>query len=163
MQEILNAQKVLVCEDQADVFKRIAHALDRRGAIAVRLPGLPALMHDDLDRRCLVVVSAAAVHPDDAALVLQRTHGRPVVWIAQAPGPPAWITPQQPAHLLPFNFSGNQLCCLLTRLAHKLDAQAAPPVRRVHAEGQAGVNLLACTGRPSRINLSRSGENAARL
>ena len=162
MQEILNAQKVLVCEGRADVFKRIAQALDKRGATAVRLAGLPVLMQGKLDARCLIVVSTSAVHADDAALVLQRTRGRPVVWIAQAPDAPTWLTPQQPAHLLPFNFSTDQLCCLLTRLAHKLAVQPAPPARRGRTKGMAGVNLLACAGKP-RQTMSTHNEQAAGL
>ncbi len=126
MQKILNGLEVLACEGRVDLLKRLSHALYPTGASVLRAEGLPVLMQDELEWQCLRVIGISAVHTDDAALVVQRTWGRPVLWIADEPGLPARVMPQ-PAHLLPFDFSTVQLCSLLARLAQKVRMQQTFP------------------------------------
>ncbi|WP_421955398.1 hypothetical protein [Polaromonas sp.] len=124
MHKLLSGLEVLVCEGRADLLKRLSHALYPTGASVLRAGGLPVLMQDELEWQCLRVIAVSAVHTDDAALVVQRTWGRPVVWIADAPDVPAHVMPQ-PAQLLPFDFSAVQLRSLLARLAQKVRMQQA--------------------------------------
>jgi hypothetical protein len=165
MHKTLNGLDVLVCEGRADIFDRIARALEQTGARAIRAEGLPVLMQEGLDRHCLAVASVSAVHIDDNVLVVRRTRGRPVVWIADALGAQAPVILQS-GHLLPFDFTPAELCGMLALLAQKTRVQTAPPAPsgaalRGHVHGSSAMNWSACASRPPRMDLNTRAGNPA--